>query len=510
MPLLPLYSLLLPTPFGEASFSITLNETGRVTDVQLPLAGLPEAVYKLTYGASWRDARTYFERLGATLSYRVEAALLAPTCPAELAGLVAHFRSGEGKAQPPSEYARFWSEHGEWMQVFGFQQQRVDKVLRKLVRLSDQRLLAELERHLFPFLLGLLALEFTRTSELVYQLIGNFRTERARDYLLGELEREGRHPFTADLLQGLTHFTDGDTLARLEAVYHRGKFSAERVEQYIRGLRRFDKEAVTPHTLELLRAEGAEVATIAEVLQSFGFGAEYIQHRVVEQFAREQDYYVLDDLLLASLRLAVAPRIDLAILNRKLAAPAYTDLPPVNWPQQLEPGWRELIRRSGHEEIMAVVTEYLNSPIPRLQRNAILQLKYYREENTENVPLPTPIERRMRELLASRYDKVYVEILNILGARPLELAERERMFAALLEVSIRSRYRTVVLRAIYRVGKGPDWRAYASDFYFRKLREADTAAVTEQIAAALPYLKKYLVDPDRLYAALAQRRGTTP
>jgi len=87
----------------------------------------------------------------------------------------------------------------------------------------------------------------------------------------------------------------------------------------------------------------------------------------------------------------------------------------------------------------------------------------------------------------------------------VELAEREDMFRALLEVSLRSRYRTVVLKAMYRVGKAPEWRAYAHDFYIHRVEEDNSPQVAEQITAALPYLKKYLGNTEQLQSALDHR-----
>ena len=506
---LPTYSLSLSTPFGEAAFGITLSAAGRVEDVQLPLAGLPESVYKLTYGAGWRDARTYFERLGATLVYRIEAVLFMDTQPTELATVVSHYQENGGAATPPSDYARYWAAHGQWMNVFAFRQRTVDKTLRKLLKLQEVEQLQALEGQLFDFLVTLLGLEFTQTSELVYQMIGSFCTERSRDYLLRELERPGRHPFAADLLRGLEHYHDTtDTLPRLVAVYQRGKFAGERVEQYVRGLARFGQTAVLSHLLEVLQSQASYVDAIVAVWQSYGLGTAYLQEQLVAQFAREEDYYVLDDLLRASLRLEPTPRIDLATFNAKLTAPAYTDLPPVNWPQQLEPGWRELLRRTDYATVMKVVVRHLDSAVPRLQRNAVLQLKAYREEATENLPLPYPIERRLRELLASRYDKVYVEVMNILGARPTPiLREPELMLDAILAISLGSRYRFVVLTAMRRVGSITGLKQRARQYYADLVAGPRDAAQVEQLRAWFPFLSKYLGDITDLRAALDGREG---
>ena len=111
---LPTYALTLPTPFGEAAFGVIMEASGRVRDIRLPLADLPESVYKLTYGAEWRDARAYFERLGDTLTYRIEAVLFMLHRPEELDGLATHFAEHGGARVPDSDYARYWVAHEEW------------------------------------------------------------------------------------------------------------------------------------------------------------------------------------------------------------------------------------------------------------------------------------------------------------------------------------------------------------------------------------------------------------
>ncbi|CAH1000501.1 hypothetical protein LEM8419_01654 [Neolewinella maritima] len=491
----PPFSLTLPTPFGPAAFGIELTESGRVTAIQLPLEGLPETVYKLTYGASWRDARTYFLRLSETLTYRIEANLFATAPVEELAPLVAHYSEHAAPSEPVTDYATYWATHAQWIQVFAFRQRRVDKVLRKLARLDDRQQLQGLEPQLFDYLLNLLPLEFTRTSELVYETIGNFRTERARTYLLSELEREGRHPYTANLLRGLEHYSDDATRERLQTIYQRATFGDEQLTQYIRGLTRFDRDAVLPHLLAILTEHGGEVEAVCTVLYDFGYPTDFIAGQIIKQFEREQDYYVLNDLLQAALSVEGPLHIDLAAMNEKVSAATYTDLPPVNWPQQLESGWRELVRRSSYQQVMAVVSDSLISPVPRLQRNAVLQLKAYREDATDNPPLPYPIEQRMRELLASRYDKVYVEILNILGSRPTpELREPEQMLDAIMAISIGSRYRFVVLNALRRVGHTQVLRDRARRYYTAISAGTQDAELREKVTAWLPFLEKYLGD----------------
>jgi hypothetical protein len=262
------------------------------------------------------------------------------------------------------------------------------------------------------------------------------------------------------------------------------------------------------HLREVLREHPEQVEAIVVALRAAGKQDDEIAADLYAQFEREQDYYVLDALVRSINGLSVSEyRIDLPRLNQKMDTPAYIELPPVNWPQQLETGWRKLIEQTEGSLLMDVVEHYLNRREPRLQRNAVMQLKYFRSLAGREESIPLVIERRMRELLSSPFDKVYVEILNILGDRPVALSERKEMFEALLEVSLRSPYRTVVLKAMYRVGKAAEWRAYAREFYLGKLKANDSPRVVEQLGAALPYLKKYLGGTEWVQAALDRRQS---
>ena len=503
--LLPRYTLSVPTPFGEAHFGIELTEAGRVHHLQLPLEGLPDTVAKLTYGKEWRDARQYFERLAVTLPYRLEAVLFAPRHPQVFDGVVQQFREQVDRPLPVTDYAKYWQQHVDWIGVFGFKQQRVDGVLNRLLRLAPEEL-RELAHYLMPYLLTLLPLEFTRTSDLIYRLIGAFGTVEAREFLLGQLEREGRHPYTAAILAGLEHYRDTPTAERLQATYGNDSFGEEELETYIRGLARFPVAAVSQHLEQLLRERAAAVAPITATLRQLGYADARLIRLLTDQFTREQDYYNVHALVRELLTFPGPPAVSLAALNEKLAAPAFTDLPPVNWPQQLELGWRRLIDLTPPADVLQVVEQYLDRPEPRLQRNAILQLKALQAAAQQPLALSAGLERRLRELLGSRYDKVYVELMNVLGyKRPLLLRSPGQMLDALLSVSVGNQYRFVVLNALRRVGHTAELKAHARDYYTGLVPNLRAAGRLGELRALLPYLEKYLGPLPALQLAAGQR-----
>ena len=339
---------------------------------------------------------------------------------------------------------------------------------------------------------------------LAYAAIGALASPAAKEVLLAELESDGRHPYTDKILSALASFTDDDTLQRLIGVYRADKIGDEDLEGYVNGLGRFGSATAVAHVLALLEAHPEAVAAEASVLATLGLDPEAIAGHIHNQFLKENRYGLLDDLLVyTNLQGADIYRISLADMNARAADPVFTDTPPVNWPQQLEPGWRTLVAASSADDLFSTVDTYLSRPEPRLQRNAILQLKEYRRSLEAIDQLPLAVEMRLRELLFSRFDKVYVEILNILGDRFMLLAERQEMLRAILEISIGSRYRFVILNALRKVGFDRASRAFVIDFYLSAIRATDDPTRRQQISDLLPFLEKYLGDVTPLREALA-------
>ncbi|WP_116124522.1 hypothetical protein [Lewinella sp. IMCC34183] len=505
------YRSTLETRYGSATYTFLLDGGGRVTVAALPYAGLPESVWKLTYGNGWEAVRTYFADLGATLPYRVAAVLGSTVVPEAFQGVVGAFRRESGTGAVPDAYVAYWAKHPEYMALFDFDEGARNGVLRRLGQSAVHAKEPELAQFLPPYLHRLLAIESPEATRLIYGVFGALGNGEARDFLLESLESEGRHIYTTAILKNLSGYGDAETLARLAAVYRGGKFGDDDLPAYLHLLAHYRTPELVPHLEEILADHPYEVDGIVHALGSSGQTRAEVAHRIRARFdGEETDYYVLDRLLRAVNGLEVAAqRIDLEAMNRKAARPAFTDVPPVNWPQQLEPGWADLVRTTPADHAVAVLGEYLARPEPRLQRNALLQLKIVLAEHPPADPLPAQTEARLRELVRSRYDKVYVEVLNVLGRRSLPLRDRSAMLAAVLGVSIGSRYRFVVLTALRRIGTTPALRAQARRYLEAEIAAADTPARREQIGGWLPFVEKYLGNIEALRAQLAAR-GAAP
>ena len=412
-------------------------------------------------------------------------------------------------AEPESDYAGFWAEHAEWVSLFSFLESKLNAALDRFRQRGIHHDLSGFSEYLLPYLLTLYGSASHRTTVLLYATIGALGTADARNYLLEELESEGRHPFTPKILRALTGFQDQQTASRLAGVYKAGKLDDDGLQEYLLTVGRFGPKSSGTHVEHILREHPDQVENVVIALQELEYSNARIARLLLEQFAGPQEYPDLDRIVRAVNGLDVTTcRVDLAAMNARADDPEYIELPPVNWPQQLEEGWAAIVQRATHDEVMQTVEEYLSRPEPRLQRNAILQLKAYRSDPSHPGDITHAIEERMRELLRSRFDKVYVEILNILGARPLELRDRRAMLSAILEISIGSRYRFVVLKALRRTGGTEELKEFSRRFYARQIEEAETPQRLEQIAALLPFLEKYPSHVTDLKDRLRARQAT--
>ncbi len=501
------HELTLPTPYGEATYGVEVTPMGRVTLTSLPLAGLPDSVFKLTYGNDWEAARTYFQDLGATLPYRIGGCLFSPDRVPELGGLMDGFHQSFPEATPGTDYASFWRAHQDWTALFAFAENQLTAGLDRFRQRGTHHDLGAFGPFLLPYLQLLLPVATHRTTVLLYAAIGALGTEPARNYLLAELESDGRHPFTTKLLGALTGFSDADTAARLFAVYAADKFDAEGIEAHLRTVGRFGAGRAGSHVEDVLTDHPEQVDRVVSALRDLDYADARIAGLARRAFDRPQEYRDLDGLLRATNQLgAPDSRIDLAAMNARVDVPEFLELPPVNWPQQLEAGWTELVRITPPARAGEVIGHYLLRPEPRLQRNALLQLKVLLETHPPNAPLASGVEERLRQLLASRFDKVSVEVLNVLGRRELPLHDRAATLDAVLGVSIGSRYRFVVLTALRRIGNTPELKAQARNYFAEQIGSATTEARLEQIAGLLPFVEKYLADVASLRGQLAARR----
>ncbi len=496
--------LTLSTPYGEATFGLEITQEGQVIVSALPLAGLPDSVFKLTYGHDWEEAQEYFQDLGTTLPYRIGAALFAADSLAELHALVWSFRETYPEAAPGTPYSVFWRDHAEWITLFSLNEQQLTAALDRFRQRAHHQDLAVFGSYLLPYFLRLFPVATHRTTVLLYAALGALGTEPARDYLLSELESEGRHPFTAKILQALIGFEDADTAARLFAVYTAGKFDVEGLEAHLKTVSRFGATQAGNHVEIILADHPEQVALVVAALLALDYSAARTAGLVRQAFEGPQQYRDLDRLLRATNGLGRAESyVDLAAMNARAEEPAFLELPPVNWPQQLEEGWADLVLTTLPSAALQVIGDYLLRPEPRLQRNALLQLKALLQKHPPQAPLHPAIEDRLRQLVASRFDKVSVEVLNVLGRRELPLHDRAATLDAVLGVSIGSRYRFVVLTALRRIGNTPELKARARRYLVEQIEGAGDPNRREQIASLLPFVEKYLGDVASLRQQLA-------
>ncbi len=500
------HQLTLPTPYGEATFGTQIYPHGNVRVVSLPLGGLPPSVFKLTYGNEWEAAGKYFRDLAATLPFRIRASLAARANPPELSGLIAGYRAEFPESTPGSDYARFWAGHAEWTKLFSFDEEDLHAALDRFRQRGVHHDLSCFSPFLLPYLLTLFPTASHRTAVLLYATIGTLGTVSARDYLLEELESEGRHPFTSKILRALTNFRDEQTARRLFAVYAADKFDGDGLEAHLLTVSRFGPDLAGQHVESVLPDHPEQVDHFVVALREMNYAPARIARLLREAFQQPREYPDLDRLLLATNGLDLQDaRIDLAAMNARVDDPDYLDLPPVNWPQQLEVGWTQLVLATPPPEALAVIGAYLLRPEPRLQRNALLQLKVLLQEHPVSEPLPLALEERLRQLVASRFDKVYVEALNVLSRRDLRLHDRASTLDAVLAVSIGSRYRFVVLTALRRIGHSRELKERARKYLAEQIDGSTTDHRLEQIAGLLPFVEKYLGDVTLLRKQLSER-----
>jgi hypothetical protein len=494
--------LTIPTPYGPATFELTVGGDGTLTHVGLPLAGLPPSAFKLTYGKAAEEAAEHFSSLARILPARVAVARQVEEVPRELRDLTVKL----------AEYAPssrgYFSDHPEWAGLYGFTPKRHRRVLRRILRRPTDGKLRRLATATTDYLIDWLPLAPHRTTELIYAVLGHFGTKRGRDFLLAQLGSPGRHPFTVAILRGLREHTDPVTYRGLREAYAGDRIGPLHIADYLRHMGRFAEESVPEHVAEVLDRHPYEPEAAARAWREFGLSDTATATRLRTAFERTDNYPALNDLLATANQFATEHAIDLTAMNRRLEHPEWVDLPPVNWPQQLEPAWRELVRSSPAEEVLDVVGKYLDRKEARLQRNAILQLRVFLQRADAPQRLSPALEASLRSALATRYDKVYVEVLNILGARPkLQLNDPVATLDAVLERSLNSRYRIVILTALRRVGDTQALQARAHRFYRDRIMAATNPARIRAISEWLPYLRKYLREATDLKPLLERRRS---
>jgi hypothetical protein len=482
----------LPTPFGPAGYEVVIAQTGEVLSVASAAANLPEVVLRLSYAENWEAAREYFLLLGHNAAFQAEVAVWLPDPPADFKLLWRTFRNNFGESMPERREVeashlrrvRFWLAHPEALPAL-FHHRKSSAAIVRLAKLfsSPEHRLPDLEAWVYTMLP---LLEDTVELEHLYAILARLDTESGRDYLFGELERNGRHPYADTLLHGLRHFSASRDRARMISLYDWIGADADLMKRYLQLLSPFSGTKIHAIILRALADHPQEARHALKALRQTGHPAPEAIIRA--QFDREENYFLLDPI--AEL-IADGPepyRVSLEEMNAKVAAPVFTDGAPVTWPQMLEPNWSKLVKQRPAPALFPLLETYLLRPEGRLQRNALLQLKHWLRDRPAPPTLPVAIEDRLRELIDSRYDKVSTVALDIIATAFLSMTDQEKMVDALLQHAPVSQYRLMVAAALKKAAEVPALRARQVAYFGAAIREADDAAALHQVERVLPYL----------------------
>ena len=492
------------TAFGPATFTVSLDEQDRPRILEPPLANLPDAAFKLSYGADWTNVRRHFRELSTFLPYSLQAYRNVDAPPEALRAAIAQL--------PPPRANPSSAEFGQTIPGLATIYHPDEAVRRRaLAQFAGRRNAAqarEAARLIYDYLVFLTNAETLRVIPEAYLAIGALNSPEARDFLLRELAQDGRHPYTRHILAALRGYATGEVFAEVRRQYRAGHIGEDDLPALLELISTVPGEPATHFVTDILGDHAYLVEKIVKALRRLGLSADQITRIIIAQFRTEEEYGYLDDLLRAANSLR-RDTIDLRAMNDRAAHDAFVDVPPVNWPQQLETGWAELVRSTPLPIALAVVGEYLDRPEPRLQRNALLQLKVLTAREDFGGTLPPGVESRLGQLLDARFDKVYVEVLNLLARREINFQQPLQLVEGILRKSLHTRYRTVVLKALRRTGDFAAARKVTHDFYFRTIQTATGSDDHEHIVALLPYLEKYLGDVSRLREALRSRERQT-
>lgn len=468
----------LPTEdYGPVGFALAVSATGEVTNVVPATAALPEAVFRLTYGDRWEDARAYILALAENLVFRAEVAIWLSGPPAEFKLLRRAFRKTYPDAPPPAvadtaDYRRraaFWLANPAAQPVLFVQK----KVLRALTTLGKTIPAAKTNAALVPWLYSLLPLyQNVGIRRAIYALMAQTKLPEMADYILSELERSGRHPYASGLLGGC-HFLDPKVYGeRMLGLYAWIGEERELMSSYLHLLGKLGKDG-WEQIIQILDDHPSEAAVVKTALLEAGHPAPSVPLR--ERFEREYNLLLIDQLAELTAR-STDPdvRVSLEDMNARMDDPAFLKAAPVTWPQSLWSYWASLLDAASDPEVLDIVGRYLPRPEPFLQRNALLQLRRWAKRRPFAPALPPDVEERLRELVPSRIDKISTVAVDILGLAMPSLADPAAATDVLLKHTLVSRYRLMDFAALKKAAE------------LLGLRERQVAFFRERIAAASP------------------------
>jgi hypothetical protein len=478
-------------------------------------AQLPESVFRLTHGDNWEIARTYFEDLTNYLRYPLEFVIWKrkqfPGYQDLQTGFALHRPEAlkeEGPLPPWRQRSEFWrksSTNEQKLLLLLAQNPKNELTLLAQKSNRDQHFASSNAAVLEPWLRALLPLLDGETLLPSFELLGSLHTPSAREYVFAQLEFPGRHIAATGLLKGLATYQDQASKQRLLALYPSFTGHRDLLELFLKILLKFRGSDVVSLALQILNDHPEQALEVYHLL-----AANEVPDPIaplISRFKQEENYFVLD-LLLGVINQFAAPAagLSLAAMNEKVATEHFTDTAPVIWPQLLEKNWLKLVVETPLTQGLEVVENYLNRPEPRLQRNALLQLKAL-VKATELPPALTPvIEARLLELVESRFDKISTVAIDIIGESMDRLTDPSAAVEVLTRHSLHSRYRLMNVAALKKAARQPELRTQQKHFFLEAIAAVEDAPELDNLARILPYFR-FLGEEEKLKEALLTRRN---
>jgi hypothetical protein len=504
----------LTTPYGPAGFLVTFTERGEIVNMESAAAKLPETVFRLTHGDNWEAVRSYFEDLTNYLRHPLEFIIwkrkqfpgyqdlqeaFAPYRPEAL--------NEQGPLPPWRIRAEFWrkrSTNEQKLLLLLAQNQKNELTLLAQKANTDKHFGPDNATVIEPWLRALMPLLDGEMLLPACELLGNLHTASAREYVFTQLELPGRHIATEGLLKGLTTYHDQASKERLLALYPSMSDHRDLLELYLEMLLKFQGDDVVSLALRVLEDHPEQALEVYHLLSANDVPSPVAP--LITRFNQEDNYFVLDLLLGVINRFSASGSgISLAGMNEKVASEHFTDTPPVTWPQLLEKNWLKLVMETSQQDALQTVEDYLKRPEPRLQRNALLQLKAMVKSASPLPALPLSIELRLGELVDSRFDKIFTVAIDIIREQMDRLADPAAMVDILVRHSLHSRYRLMNVAALKKAARQQELRTQQELFFLQAITTAENADILDNLARILPYFR-FLGVEETLKEALSARR----
>jgi hypothetical protein len=478
--------------FGPTGFEVELNAEGEVLRVSSAAAQLPEMVFRITYGDRWEYAREHFQRLAENLKYRVEAAAWLNDALPEYKLLRRAFRKTYPEAQLQTgtqaplhaQRATFWLNHPEARPGLFLQKKRYSGfgAIAKLLKQGKVN-----PNALEPWLFSLISLlDAPEDRSEVYHLIGLLGTSSASEYLFSELERPGRHPYSTGLLNAVREVASPENSQRILDLHPFFAKEPEQLREYLKVVSRLRGQGAHAVIISILDRHSSLASEAFAALKSTNHPAPGAAMR--EKFNQEESLHFFD--LIAEIidEEPEGVRISLAEMNAKVDTPTLNAAAPVTWPQMLGPYWAKLVKTADEATLLHLVSDYLGRNEPWLQRCALLQLDTWIQAQASPPAIPLELEQRMRQLVRSRYEKVYTVVLNIAEKIFDRLAERGLMVDLVFQHARTSRYRLMNAAVLKKAAGNPILKEQQIALMRTALAEA-SAEELPNLKSLIPYLR---------------------